>query len=155
MSSLSLASPWFINEKACQCALPLFAVVQNVRNNPSDTPVMLVVIDTTSRMRYNTNKVSCWHVNLYISSSYKSPLLRCHCSSLTSHIFLVFTLSPFCLFRYFPIPSEPVLLPTMFKMFLHIHSSWAIDSTIDQVTCANTIIYSDNSPWYKLLHYIY
>ena len=45
------------------------------------------------------------------------PLLHYHCSLLTSQIFLVFTPSPFCFFRCFPIPSEPMLLPPMSKIF--------------------------------------
>ena len=56
----------------------------------------------------------------YTSSSFKSPLLQCHCSS---HTFSVSTHSPFCLFRGFPIPSEPVLLSPTSKMFFHIHST--------------------------------
>ena len=84
-----------------------------------------------------------------------SLLLRCHCSPSTSQIFLVSMLSLFWLFRCFPIPSEPVLLPLTSKTFLHIHSTQAMDSTINhsiQLTRAETVIYLDNSPWHKPLH---
>ena len=54
MSSLSLASPRFINDKACLCALPLCCCL-NVRNNLSDTTTMLVMID----MMFKSMNVLC------------------------------------------------------------------------------------------------
>ena len=100
---------------------------------------------------YDAHEVSNWHVNLYISSSFKSPLLHCHCSLSMLHIFLVST-PPFCLFRCFPIPSEPVLFPPMSKTFLRIHSTWAMDSTINHSTYthAETVIY-----YHEINHYTY
>ena len=107
------------------------------------TPVMLIMTDTT----FKSMNVF-WRVNLYISISLKSPLLHCHCSSLTlhltSHIFSVSTPSPFHLFRCFP--SELVLLPPTSKTLLHIHSTQAIHFIINHLsTCAKTETgYSDN-----------
>ena len=153
MSPPSLACPWFITDKVCQCALPLFAAVQNIRNNPViwlQRCLSWQIWHSSQWMCFDTHKVSSWHVNLYISISLKSPLLHCHCSSLTlhlmSHIFSVSMPSPFYLFRCFPIPSEPVLLPPILKTFLHIHSTQATDSIINHLsTCAKTEIgYWDN-----------
>ena len=106
MSSLLLVSPWFINDKACQCALTsyLFATVQNVRNNLSDTPTTLVMIDMTFKsmnvlymmdMRSQVDMLTC----SYIYGSYESPLLHtlqcrkhswflCHLLSASSGVFL-------------------------------------------------------------------
>ena len=110
-----------------------FAAIQNVRNNLSDTPAMFVMIDTAFKslnvLQRTQDLKLC--VNLYISSSFKSPLLCCHCSSLMFHIFSISTPSHFRLFRCFPNLSEPVLLPSMSKMFLCIHLTWAIDFTIN------------------------
>ena len=104
-------------------------------------------------MCFNAHKVSSWHVNLYISSSFNSPLLHCHYSSLMSKIFSVSTPSLFHLFRYLPIPSEPIffLLRWRCSSVSIQHKQWTPPSTI-QVTCAETVIYSDNSPWHKPLH---
>ena len=50
------------------------------------------------------------------------------------HTFSVSTPSPLRLFRCFPILSEPVLLPPTSNMFLRIHLTQAMDSTINQST---------------------
>ena len=71
---------------------------------------------------------------MYTSSCYKCPLLHCRCSPLASQIFSVSIPSPFHLFRCFPSPSDPVLLPPMSKTSLRIHSTWAMDSSISHST---------------------
>ena len=114
MSSPSLASPWFISDKAYQSTASvhyLFAAVQNVRNNLSDTPAMLVMIDTTFtsvNVLQHTRGLDMLTCTFLV---FMSSLFRCHCSPSTSQIFSVSTLSLFWLFRCFSIPSEPVLLP--------------------------------------------
>ena len=87
--------------------------------------------------------------SMYISSSFKYPLLHYHCSPSTSQIFLVST-PPFCLFRCFPIPSEPVLHPSTLKTFFVSiqHEQWTPPSII-QFTHGKTVIYS---LWHKPLH---
>ena len=144
MSSPSLASPWFINDKACHCALLLYCCSRCKKY--SDTPAMLVMIAWSL-----WKTLGC--VNLYISNSFKSPLFRYHCSSPMSHIFSVSMPSPFRLFRCFAIPSEPVLLPPISKIFLCMYSTWAIDSTINHssCTCQDSNLLS-NSPWHNSLH---
>ena len=137
MSSLSLASPWFINDKASQCALPLCYCSKrkklsqwysgNVCHDTYDVRVNECVT-------LNAHEVSSRHANLYTSSSYKSPLLCCRCSPWTLQIFSVSMPSPFCLFRCFPIHSEPVLLPPTSQTSLHIHSTRALDYTINHST---------------------
>ena len=61
----------------------LIAAVQNLRNSLSGTPVMLIMIDMTFKSM-NVLRHTSWglsrRVNLYIFSSFKSPLLHCHCS---------------------------------------------------------------------------
>ena len=104
-------------------------------------------------MCYDAHAVSNWCTNLYISSSYESTLLHWYCNPLMSLTFSASTPSPLRLFSCFPILSEPVLLPPTLKTFLHIvqHEQWTPPS-INQLTCAKTIIYSDNSLWHKPLH---
>ena len=110
-------------------------------------------------MCYDAHEAWSHCTNLYIYSSYKSSLLRWYCNPSTLQTFSVFMPSPLCLFRCFPIFSEPVLLSPTSITFLCIHSTWAMDSTINQLTRAKTVIYSDNSPWHKpsyiMNHYTY
>ena len=73
------------------------------------------------------------HMCLISITNSQEYIMRCsHCSFLTSHlrldissyIFLVSMPSPFRFFRYFPIPSKPVLLlPSTSKTFLCIYST--------------------------------
>ena len=137
----------------------LFAAVQNIRNNLSDTLVMLVTIDTTFKSMnvlhwMHTRYQVGWRANLYTSSSYKSPLLCCRCSPWMLQIFLVSTPSPFCLFK-------PVSL-SLLSLYCSLlcwrrpsvssqHQQWTPTSII-QVTHAETVIYLDNSPWLEPLH---
>ena len=76
------------------------------------------------------------HINL-CAFLVHSILLCFHCSSSMLHIISASTPSPFHLFRCFAIPSEPVMLPP---------------TTINKVTHAEKIIYSDDSLWHKPIH---
>ena len=60
----------------------------------------------------DVHKISRWCVNWYIFSPFKSPLLLCHCSSLTLHIFWVSMPPSFCLFQVFPYPFWACIAPS-------------------------------------------
>ena len=112
-------------------------------------------------MCYDAHKASSRCTNLYISSSYKSPLLHWYCSPSTSQTFLAST-SSLCLFRCFdcfPILSEPVLLPPTAPSYIEYVPPYPFNTSnglhyqsINQLTRAETVTYSDNSLWHKPLH---
>ena len=137
MSSLLPASLWFINDKACQCALPLCCCFKHKKSSQwyyDGACHDRYYVHVNECVALNAHEVSSWRANLYTSSFYESPWLQCHCSPWTSQIFLASTPSPFHLFMCFPIPFEPLVLPPTLKTSLCIHSTWAMDSNINHST---------------------
>ena len=99
-------------------------------------------------MCYDAHKASSQRTNLYISSSYKSPLLYWHCSPLILQIFC----EHFWFLRLLLSASSGVSLSSLslYHSLLHRirssvyiqHEQWTPPS-INQLTCAKTVIYSE------------
>ena len=135
----------------------LFAAVQNIRNNLSDTLTMLVIIDT---MFESVNVLRCiWGLKLtyYVTCTFL-VLVSLLCSTNIAALhhrkhswFLCLLLSA----------SLGVFLSllSLYCSPLHRrrssvsiqHDQWTLPSII-QLTHAKLVIYSDNSPWHKSLY---
>ena len=104
-------------------------------------------------MCYDAHEASSWRTNLYISSSYMSPLLHWYCSPSMSQTFwflrpLLSTssgVSLFCMSLYCS------LLHQIRSSVSVQHEQWTPPS-INQFTHAKTVIYWVNSPWHKPLY---
>ena len=133
----------------------LFAAVQNIRNNLSDTPIMLVMIDTMFKsinvlhwmlMRSQVDMLTCTLLVSFaplsrvaaLGHSKYSQFLH-HLLSASSGVFLSL-LSLYCSLPRWRHPSISIQ-----------HKKWT-PTLIIQLTRAETVIYSDNSLWLEPLH---
>ena len=120
MSSLSLTSPWFINDKACQRALPLCCCSKQILQWCCyDRYDVYVNECVTIYTRSQVDVLTCTFLSLPCSAVIAALQRRKYSQSLP----LLFSASS-------AIPTEPVLLPPMSKMFLCIHSTWTMGSTV-------------------------
>ena len=146
MSSLSLASPWFINDKHASVHY-LFAAVQNVRCNLSDT---LVTIDTMFRSinmlhwTHTRSKVDVLTCTILVLTKVSSAPLSLQPFDIANILgFYAFSFPPL---QVFSISFWACTVPSYIKdmpLYPFNMSKWTATSII-QLTCAETVIYIPN-----------
>ena len=104
-------------------------------------------------MCYDVHEASSWHTNLYIYSSYKSPPLHWYAAlqRRKRFWFLRLLLSTYSGVSLSFLSLYCSLLHRRHSSVSIQHEQWTPPS-INQLTLAKTVIYSDNSPWHKPLH---
>ena len=133
----------------------LFAAVENIRNNLSDTPAILVMIDTTFKSVHvlwciRGLELTCWLGHFYFSG------LLCFA------VIAAFWRQKYSRFICLLLSASSGVSPSLLSLYCSIlhwrrssisiqHEQWTSPSII-QLTHADTVIYSDNLPWHKPLH---